>query len=105
MQIILLQASNNNALLPIFWVLALGVMYFFFMRPAQKKQKEQATFQEELAKGKEIVTSSGIIGRISKIEDEIVTLQVDQKTFIRITRNAISKEMTDAVLNKSTAEA
>ena len=50
-----------------------------------------------LEKGDDVVTSSGILGKINKIEDEIITLEVGSKTYIRVTRNAISKEMTDSV--------
>jgi preprotein translocase subunit YajC len=73
-----------------------AIFYFLMIRPQAKKQKEQAAFLEELEKGDEVVTSSGIIGKISKIEDELVQLQIDQKTFINFTKGAINKEMTDA---------
>jgi len=79
------------------------IMYFFFLRPQVKKQKAQDKFSKELAKGSEVVTTSGIIGKISKIEDGIVHLQIDQKTFIRVVKGAISKEMT-AGLKKESGE-
>ena len=72
------------------------VFYFFFIRPQAKKQKEQNQFVQAISKGDEVVTSSGIIGRISKTEDQVITLQIDTKTFIRILRSSISKELTDA---------
>ena len=74
-----------------------AVMYFFMLRPQIKKQKEQQKFGEALAKGNDLVTSSGIIGRISKIEGNIVTLQVDPKTYIKVTKGSISKELTEAM--------
>ncbi|MBK7739087.1 MAG: preprotein translocase subunit YajC [Saprospiraceae bacterium] len=63
------------------------------LRPQIKKQKEQQKFGEALAKGNDVVTSSGIIGRISKIEGNIVTLQVDPKTYIKVTKGSISKSL------------
>ncbi len=72
------------------------VIFFFFIRPQAKKQKEQNKFLESLEKGEEVVTSSGMIGRINKIEGSIITLMIAEKTFIRITKGSISKEMTDA---------
>ena len=72
------------------------VFYFFFIRPQQKKAKDQSSFLANINKGDDVVMSSGIIGKINKIEDEIVTLQIDQKTFIRVTKSSISKEMTAA---------
>lgn len=98
---ILLQASGREIFNLLLWPAVFAIMYFSFIRPNQKKQKEQVAFQEELSKGTEVVTASGIIGKISKIEDQIVTLQVDQKTYMRVTKNAISKEMTDSVLGNN----
>lgn len=80
-----------------FFVAMIGVFIFMIVLPQRKRTKEQKTFMESLAKGQEVVTSSGILGRINKIEDQIVTLEVDTKTFLRITKNAISKELTDAL--------
>ncbi|MCI5080607.1 MAG: preprotein translocase subunit YajC [Saprospiraceae bacterium] len=77
------------------------VFYFFLIRPQSKRQKEQKNFSESLDKGQEVVTASGIIGKITKMEDEIVTLEVGTKVYIRVTRNAISKEMTDALFGSS----
>ena len=82
------------SLLPL--LLMFVVIFFFFIRPQVKKQKEQAKFLESLDKGEEVVTNSGIIGRINKIDGSIVTLGVAEKTFIRITKGSISKEMTEA---------
>src|SRR5690606_22955421 len=76
------------------------VFYFLFMRPQQKKAKEQREFNQSLDKGSIVATGSGIIGRISKIEGEVVTLQLTDKTFIKVLRSSISKEMT-AILEKS----
>lgn len=71
-------------------------MYFFFLRPQVKKQKAQASFEKEMGKGDEVVTSAGMIGKINKIEKGIVHLQIDQKTFIKVLAGAISKEMTES---------
>jgi preprotein translocase subunit YajC len=78
-------------------VAMIAVMYFFMMRPQIKKQKEQNAFQDTLAKGMDVVTASGIIGKINKVENNIITLQVDTKTFIRVTKGAISKELTNTM--------
>ncbi len=78
-----------------------AIAYFFFIRPSVKKQKAQESFGNELTKGKEVVTTSGIIGRVNKIEDEVIQLQVDQKTFIRVVKGAISKELTEKLNSPS----
>ncbi len=97
MSIILLQA--NTGALPlnlIFLGLMFVVMYFFFIRPAAKKQRVQETFIKELAKGDDVVTSSGIIGSILSFNEKTVTLQVSQKGVIEVLRSTISKELTDS---------
>lgn len=97
---IILQAESNPfiSMLPLLGMVV--VFYFLFMRPQQKKAKEQRQFNSTLDKGSIVATGSGIIGRISKIEDEVVTLQLADKTFIKVLRSSISKEMT-AILEKS----
>jgi len=99
---IVLQVSNSLLNL-VFPLLILAFFYFFMIRPQVKKQKDQAKFSTGLQKGDEVVTTSGIIGQISKIEDNEVTLQIDPKTFIRVVPNAISQEMTVAFKGKVSA--
>ena len=97
---LLLQAASPSAGLGniIFLVGFILVTWLFFFRPQAKRQREQGDFMKNLAKGDEVVTSSGIIGKINKIDDKSVTLEVG-KTFLQFTKNAISKEMTDAYFN------
>jgi len=95
---ILLQASQPSifsSMLPLLFMLV--VVYFFFIRPQAKKQKDQNKFLEAIEKGEEVVTMSGIIGRINRIDGGIVTLAVNDKTFIRVTKSSISREMTEAL--------
>ncbi len=92
-------------MMPVFWIAIIAVMYFFMIRPQVKRQKEQTAFSTKLDKGQEVVTASGIIGRINKIEGEIVTLEVDTKTYIRFSKSAISKEMTEQLFGKAGGKA
>ena len=61
-------------------------------------------FADNITKGSEVVTASGIIGRITKLEGQVVQIQVDQKTYIKMLRSAISKEMTEEYRNRSLKE-
>ncbi len=96
--IIFLQASNGGSgsiigsLMPLLLIFA--VLYFFMIRPQAKKQKEQNRFLGGVQKGDEVVTNSGLIGRINKIEENIVTLEIANKTFVRVLKGALSNEMT-----------
>jgi len=95
MQPIFLQAFDTGSLL--FLGAMILVFWLFLIRPQAKRQKEQRSFMDSLQKGDDIVTSSGFLGRINKIEGEIVTIELGNKSYVRITKNSISKEMTDAV--------
>ncbi|MEZ4956862.1 MAG: preprotein translocase subunit YajC [Saprospiraceae bacterium] len=97
---IFLQAEGLMQMFPL--LLIFVVFWFFILRPQMKKQKEQTKFAEQLAKGQDVVTSSGILGKIIRIDGEIVHLEIAAKTVIRVTKGAISRELTDAVSNNKT---
>ena len=72
----LLQASatGSSSWINLIFIVSMFLVFWLLMiRPQAKRQKEQKLFQESLDKNKDVVTSSGILGRISKIEDTIVT--------------------------------
>jgi len=85
-------AGGNGMLGMLFPFLIIIVFYFFLIRPQIKKQKEQQKFVESLKEGMEVVTSAGIIGRITKMDGPVVRLMVDEKTFIRVVKSSIQGE-------------
>ena len=103
-----LQASSSGN--PIMSFVFIGAMFLvfwlFIIRPQAKRQREQKQFNDTLQKGDEVVTASGILGRVTKIEDNIITLEVGSKVYLRVTRSAISKEMTESLYggNKKPAQ-
>ena len=78
----------------IFIGLIFVVMYFFFVRPQAKKQKQQDQFLKDISKGDQVITSGGIVGKITKVEDKFVELQTDNKHFLRVVKSTLSKEFT-----------
>ncbi|MCB0521739.1 MAG: preprotein translocase subunit YajC [Lewinellaceae bacterium] len=96
---IFLQAGSGNAGIfnLLFFGLIIVVFWLFIIRPQTKRQKEQNKFADSLEKGMDVVTTSGMLGRINKIEGEIVTLEVGTKNYIRVTKSSISKEMTEGI--------
>ncbi|MBK7940096.1 MAG: preprotein translocase subunit YajC [Lewinellaceae bacterium] len=88
LQFIFLQTQQPQGgggyLTMLFPFLILIVFYFFLIRPQVKKQKEQQKFVESLKEGMEVVTNSGIIGRITKIDGNIVRLMVDEKPLFEL---------------------
>lgn len=79
----------------LFPVAMFAIIYFFMIRPQAQKNKAQKTFSESLKKGDEVVTNSGLIGKITKVDDNVVTLMVAPKTYMRFFRGSVSKDMTD----------
>ena len=53
------------------------IMYFFMIRPQQKKQKESKKFIEEIKRGDEVVTIGGLHGKVSSVEGDKVILELD----------------------------
>ena len=56
------------------------IFYMFFIRPQQKKQKNQKNFITELNKGDKIVTMGGIHGKVTEVTDATLTLDIDRGT-------------------------
>jgi preprotein translocase subunit YajC len=67
-----------------------GVFYFLIIRPQSKKAKQLQQMLGQLKKGDEVVTSGGLMGRISGIQDDVVTLQVQEGVRLRILRSAVT---------------
>lgn len=88
------QAGGNWSFL-IMMVLIFVVMYFFMIRPQQKKQKELAQFRSSLQKGDKVVTIGGIYGVISDIKDKYVIVEVDSNVRLRVDRSSIVKDVAD----------
>ncbi|MEY3052807.1 MAG: hypothetical protein RLY31_2592 [Bacteroidota bacterium] len=98
---VMLQAGGNAGLIQmLFFGAIILVFWLFIIRPQAKRQKEQTRFADSMEKGQEVVTASGMLGRINKIEGEIVTLEVGPKSYIRITKGSVSKEMTEGLYGK-----
>jgi preprotein translocase subunit YajC len=96
---VLLQAPTGGSpyFSLLFMVGMIAVMYFFMIRPQAKRAKEQKKFAESIAAGEKIVTTAGIHGTISRVnEDGTLKLEVGHGTFMTIERSAVSMEMTAA---------
>ncbi|HEY2746914.1 MAG TPA: preprotein translocase subunit YajC [Polyangia bacterium] len=75
---------------PLMMIMMIAVFYFILIRPQQKKQKEQDSWLKSLKKGDDVVTSGGVIGRISGLTDNTVTLEVQEKVRIKVLRSSVS---------------
>jgi preprotein translocase subunit YajC len=70
-------------------VLMLVVFWFILIRPQMKRAKEHKQMVEALEKGAEVVTAGGIVGRITKLGEGYVTLEIADNTEIVVQRNAV----------------
>ena len=67
----------------------IAVFYFFIIRPQSKKQKEQQSFLNSLKVGDQIVTQSGIFGKVKGLSELTVDLEIAQNTQIKILRHQV----------------
>ncbi|MDQ2928151.1 MAG: preprotein translocase subunit YajC [Caldimonas sp.] len=83
--------SNLGSMLPL--VLMFVVLYFVMIRPQMKRQKEAKAMVEALAKGDEVVTSGGMLGKISKIGESFLSVEVANGVEIQVQRSAVVQVM------------
>ena len=90
---ILLQAPvanpNSGSMMWIMLIAMFAIMYFFMIRPQNKKQKEIQNFRNSLQVGQDVITAGGIYGKVKSIEDKVVVLEIASGVKIRIDKNSI----------------
>ena len=79
--------SSFMSLLPL--VLMFVVLYFVMIRPQMKRQKEARAMIEALAKGDEVATSGGVIGRVTKLGDTYIGVEIAPDVEVQIQRTAV----------------
>ena len=70
-------------------LLMIGALYFIMIRPQMKKQKEAAAMIAALAKGDEVATAGGLLGKITKLSDHAITLEVASGVEVQVQRSAV----------------
>ncbi|HET7364237.1 MAG TPA: preprotein translocase subunit YajC [Burkholderiales bacterium] len=70
-------------------ILLFVILYFLMIRPQMKRAKEQKAMIEALQKGDEVVTAGGMVGRITKLGEQYVTLEIAPDTEIVVQRSAV----------------
>ena len=84
--------SQTDTLLTFLPMVAIFVVFYFLLiRPQQKKQKESRAMLDALEKRNEVVTAGGILGRIVKLDEQYVTVEVAPNTQMVVQRAAISQ--------------
>lgn len=79
--------SQLMGLLPI--ILMFVLLYFLMIRPQMKRAKDHRTMTESLSKGDEVVTAGGLLGRITKLTDAYITLEIANNTEVVVQRGSV----------------
>jgi preprotein translocase subunit YajC len=79
--------SSLTSMLPL--VLMFVVLYFVMIRPQMKKQKEHRTMIDALTKGDEIATAGGLLGKVSKLSESTLTLEIANGVEVQLQRHAV----------------
>ena len=84
--------SPDQLLLPI---ILFAVLYFVWLRPAQKERKKHQELIEALKRGDEVLTQSGIFGTITDMDDKVVTLELSRNAKAKFLRTTVVRKVTE----------
>jgi preprotein translocase subunit YajC len=79
-------------------VLMFVVLYFIMIRPQMKRQKEHKAMIEALAKGDEVVTAGGVLGKVSRLGETFVHIEVGNGVELQVQRSAVSQVLPKGTL-------
>ncbi len=91
--------SSLTGMLPL--VLMFVVLYFVMIRPQMKKQKEHRAMIDALAKGDEVATAGGLLGKVTKLGDTYLTLELAAGVEVQLQRSAIVQVLPKGAINTS----
>jgi preprotein translocase subunit YajC len=87
-------AQAPDALASLILPIGLVVLFYFFLiRPQSKRQKEQKKMVNDLQKGEEVLTSGGMLGKITNINDDFITLEIAKDISISMQKTAVQTIM------------
>ena len=82
-------AAGGGSMMWIMLIAMFVIMYFFMIRPQNKKQKEIANFRKSLQVNQNVITAGGIHGTIKEITDDYIVLEIASNVKIKIDKNSI----------------
>lgn len=71
-----------------------AIMYFVLIRPQQKQAKEQQALISALKKGDDVITSSGILGKVYAVDEKVITLEVASGVKLRMLKSSVQGKVT-----------
>ena len=94
-------ATGSGGMNILFFGALFAIMYFVLIRPQQKQAKEQQTMVAALKKGDDVITSSGILGKIFAVDEKVVTLEVGSGMKLRMLKSSVQGKVTIEPATKS----
>ena len=99
------QANGGAGSAQLFLIIGIfAIMYFFMIRPQQKRMAAHKDFIANLKKGDKIVTSGGIHGKIVRIDEKVFLVEIDKNTMVHLDKGFVSVEQSKALQEPSSAE-
>ena len=92
-------AGGLMSFLPL--ILMFAVLYFIMIRPQMKRQKETKAMLEALAVGDEVVTIGGIMGKVTGLKDQVVTVEISAGTEVQLQKGAITTVLPKGTLKSA----
>jgi len=87
-------AGQSDPLMSLILPIGLVVLFYFFLiRPQSKRQKEHKQMVNDLQKGEEVITSGGILGKITKVNEDFITLEIAKDVSLNIQKSAVQTIM------------
>jgi len=86
-------AGQSNPLVTFLPLIAVFVVFYFFMiRPQMKKQKELNNYRKDLKRGDKVITTGGIYGRVYEVKENSITMEVGGDVKLKVDKNAVLKD-------------
>jgi preprotein translocase subunit YajC len=74
----------------VFLIVIFVIFYFLLLRPQMKRAKEHKKMCESLSKNDELVTNGGVVGRVSKVDDGFISLEIAQGVTVQLQKTAVA---------------
>lgn len=84
-------AGGDPFTMLLFFAGMIAIFYFMLIRPQQKRAKEHKQLVEGLGKGDEVITNGGLLGKITDVSEQYLTLEISNNVHIKILRGAVDK--------------
>ena len=92
--------EGGGSFLPFLMLLTFFLfIYFVTIRPQQKRQKEHQTLVDSLEKGDEVMTSSGLVGRVENVKDRYISIKLNENVSINMQKEFVSSKLPKGTIN------